>query len=130
MNPNSAHQLWSLWQYRVYPDGTKRPTFQTVKTNCARFGRLMFGSASEMRIRQATDDRGRLYWEVAVLTEGSPVHDPQYVAWMHATWDRFFREGFGVACEIQHHARLEAGDRQDGTPADQLILLPPLAVEP
>ena len=118
MNPNSANQRWSLWEYRVYPDVTKRPDFQTVKVNCARFGRLVFGSVSEMRIEE------RSYWEIAVLTEGHPVHDPVYTEWIHAQWRKFFQEGFGSACVVQCHARLEAGDRQDGKPADQLIIMP------
>lgn len=129
MDPNSAHQRWSLWEYRVYPDTLKRPSLAAVKANCARFGRLVFGSASQMRLRHATDATGRLYWEVAVLTEGHPVHEPSYTEWMHQRWRRFFANGFGRTSEVQCHARLEAGDRQDGTPADQLIILPPLPKE-
>lgn len=125
MNLNSAHQRWSLWEYQVFPD-TRRPTYELVKATAARFGRLVFGSASRMRIRCATDAYGRLFWEVAVLSEGHPVHDPAYVTWMHAQWRRFFALGFGPG-EVRAHARLEAGDREDGTPPDQLILLPPLA---
>lgn len=129
MNPNSQNQMWSFWEYRVYPDGTKKPTFQFVKRNCARFGRLLFGSASEMRLVCATDDHGRLYWEVAARTEGHPVHEPQYTEWMHNQWTKFFKMGFGDGCEVRSHARLEAGDRQDGTPADQLIMLSPIVKE-
>jgi hypothetical protein len=128
VDPNSAHQVWSFWEYRVYPDGTKRPPFALVKANCARFGRLVFGSASEMRITEATDARG-WYWEVAVRTEGHPVQDPRYTEWLHAQWRRFLHHGFGGAAEIHAHARLEAGDRQDGTPADPLIILPSLESE-
>lgn len=123
---NSEHQRWSLWEYRVYPDVTKRPDFETVKANCARFGRLVFGSVSQMRIRNATDDYGRLFWEIVVLSEGHPVHDPAFVDWMHAQWRTFFHNGFGPTCEIRVHARLRSGDREDGTPPDQLIILPTL----
>jgi len=129
MDPNSAHQRWSLWQYRVYPDQTHRPSFATVKANVARFARLTFGSTSEMRIVCATDDQARLYWELSVRTEGHPVHDPRYVDWMHAQWRRFLLNGFGSSCIIHPHARLEAGDRQDGRPADQLIILPTLRID-
>jgi hypothetical protein len=126
MNPNSAHQLWSLWQYRVEPSWTRHLSFATVKANVARFGRLLFGSASEMRLHCATDGDGRLYWEITVRTEGHPVHDPQYVEWMHARWRQFLAQGFGATSPIRAHARLEAGDRQDGRPADQLIVMPAL----
>jgi hypothetical protein len=129
MNPNSQHQRWSLWEYRVYPDTSKRPTFASVKENCARFGRLMFGSVSEMRIRSGTDAKGRLCWEIAVLTEGHPVHESPYTEFMHAQWRKFLHNGFGQSCEVYVHARLEAGDRQDGHPADQLIIMPTLKME-
>lgn len=128
MDPNSRNQRWSLWQYRVYPDAQHRPDFARVKANAARFGRLVFGSASEMRVVCATDDAGRLYWEITVRSEGHPVHDALYVEWMHRQWRSFLRTGFGTSSEICAHARLEAGDRQDGRPADQLILLPELQV--
>jgi hypothetical protein len=82
-----------------------------------------------MRVRYATDQTGRLYWEVAVLTEGHPVHESPYVEYVHDQWKKFFVQGFGPGCEIQTHARLEAGDRQDGRPADQLIILPSLPVQ-
>ena len=125
MDPNSRNQRWSLWLYRVYPGAVKRPDFQTVKLNCARFGRLMLGSASEMKVTEATDRKGSLYWEIAIRAEGHPVHEAPYTEWMHLQWDKFFRHGFGPDCVVNSHARLEAGDRQDGAPADQLVILPP-----
>lgn len=129
MNVNSANQRWSFWQYRVYPDGTKRPDMATVRENCARFGRLTFGSASEMRVVCATDADARLYWEISVRTEGHPSHDPGFTEWMHDKWRTFLLVGFGMKSAVQTHVRLEAGDRQDGTPADQLIILPALSHE-
>src|ERR1041384_418336 len=124
MNPNSAHQRWSLWEYRVYPSQTHRPLYRDVKANCARFGRLMFGSASEMHVLCGRDEYGRLYWEIKVRSEGHPVHDPRYVEWMHGVWRQFFQNGFGQTCDVWPHARLEAGDREDGRPPDQLIIMP------
>lgn len=129
MNPNSAHQRWSFWQYRVYPAWNHRPDRATVQANCARFGRRAFGSASAMRIVCRTDATGRLYWELSIRTEGHPVQDPLYSEWMHLQWRRFLANGFGPTAEIHCHARLEAGTREDGTPADQLIILPPLVAQ-
>jgi len=126
MDPNSAHQRWSFWEYRIFPDAVHRPALADVKLNAARFGRKIFGSASEMRIICATDEYARVYWDIAVLSEGHPVHDTKYVEWVHGQWTRFFKNGFGKHCEVRTHARLEAGDREDGKPADQLIILPPL----
>ena len=124
---NSTHQLWSLWQYRVFPEARRRPDFETVKANCARFGRLVFGSASQMRISLA---EAPYRWDIDVRTEGHPVHDPCYAEWMHAQWKTFLQGGFGATCDVHCHARLEAGSRQDGTPAEQLIILPTLQVTP
>lgn len=129
MNPNSAHQVWSFWEYRVYPSARPHPDFATVQANCARFGREVFGSASQMRVTERTDHFGRRYFEIAVRSEGHPVHDPRYTAWMHDTWRRFFLSGFGPRAEVHAHAHLEAGDRQDGTPPDQLILMPTLVLK-
>ena len=112
----------------MYPDLVHRPDAATVKLNCARFGRLMFGSVSEMHLRDATDEYGKRFWEIKILSEGHPVHDPQYTEWMHGQWRRFLKNGFGLQCAIHAHARLEAGDREDGRPADQLIILPPLSI--
>jgi hypothetical protein len=113
----------------VYSDSTKRPGYALVQQNCAKFGRLIFGSASEMRIVHATDDHGRADWEITIRTEGHPVHEAPYVAWVHAMWAKFFKDGFGPACEVQNHARLEAGSRQDGTAPEQLIMMPSLILD-
>jgi hypothetical protein len=124
VDPNSKNQRWSHWQFYVYADGTKRPDFQTVKENCARFGRLVFGSVSEMKVACSMDEDKRLFWDIEVRTEGHPVHDPMYTEWMGQQWVRFFQEGFGQKVQVKFDAKLEAGDRQDGKPADQLIMLP------
>ena len=129
VDPNSKNQIWSVWEYRIYPDGTKRPDFQTVKENFARFGRLVFGSVSEMKIVCGTDEYSHLYWEVTIRTEGHPVHDPAYADWTHDKWLKFFAEGFGQHSQIRYSAKLEAGDRQDGKPADQLLIMPNLVAK-
>ena len=67
-------------------------------------------------------------WRIEVRTEGHPAHDPAYVAWMQAQWRRFFVAGLGVGTQVAATTRLEAGDRQDGRPADQLVLMPPVVL--
>jgi hypothetical protein len=57
------------------------------------------------------------------------VHDPAYTEWVHDKWRTFLTMGFGAQSDVQVHARLEAGDRQDGRPADQLIIMPTLSVK-
>jgi hypothetical protein len=123
MNPNSTHQLWSQWTFTV--DTRRTPTLALVRENCARFGRKTFGSASQMRITQVGAT-----WRIEVRTEGVPVHDPAFVATMHAQWARFLVAGFGPDARIAADARLLAGSRQDGRPADQLIIVPPIPFDP
>jgi hypothetical protein len=123
MDPNSRNQVWSRWTFNVTPATARPRPLANVRENCARFARKAFGSATEMRV---SGEGGR--WCVDVRTEGHPVHDPAYVAWMRAQWERFFVSGFGVGTSVEINARLEAGDRQDGRPATQLIILPTIQI--
>jgi hypothetical protein len=130
MNPNSANQLWSKWVWFVRPAkgvsaaGNVIPrTWNECLSNIARFGRKAFGSASQMNVRQT----GRGYI-IEVLTEGHPVHDPQFVEHMRQSWDQFFKSGFGLSTTTKMTAKLMAGSRQDGSPSDQLVVLPSLTI--
>jgi hypothetical protein len=123
MNPNSAHQCWSLWEYTVVPERRRAVSFPLVQSNTARFGRKAFGSTGQLQVRRAARA-----WRVRILTEGAPIQDPTYVRWMHAQWRRFFRQGFGAGATITSRARLLAG-QVDSRPPDQLILLPSLVVK-
>lgn len=125
MDPNSRNQMWSRWTFAVAPGRTLCRPSANVRDNCARFGRKAFGTATEMKVASQPDGT----WQVEVRTEGHPVHDPQYVAWMCAQWERFFKGGFGAGTQVRCTARLEAGDRQDGRPADQLIILPTIRLD-
>jgi hypothetical protein len=132
MNPNSKNQLWSCWIFTVTP-GLHRsltrqgPSFAMVQANCARFGRKAFGSAGQMHIERKLHER-RVVYVVQVRVEGPPAHDPEYVAFMQRSWERFFVEGFGYNTTVSLEVRVEAGDVQDGRPPAQLIILPPLGV--
>lgn len=124
MNPNSQNQRWSRWTFTVEPARRGLWPMADVTANCARFGRKAFGSASQMRITQIGST-----WTIDVRTEGHPVHDVVFVESMTRNWRRFFESGFGVGTMVRCETKLEAGDRQDGTPAEQLIILPPLRVQ-
>jgi hypothetical protein len=67
-------------------------------------------------------------WEIQVLVEGHPVHDPAFVTYMHGAWRRFFEAGFGN-CRVQSSAKLMAGDVENGKPRDQMIIMPALEVD-
>lgn len=122
MNPNSRNQRWSKWVFDVFP-GDRRPAFAVINLNAARFARRVFGSAGAQRVTELYRN-GRYVITIEARVEGHPVHDPAYVEWMTAQWARWAQKGFGpTAVVVLVLAKLDAGDRQDGTPADQLIML-------
>jgi hypothetical protein len=136
MDPNSQHQLWSLWTWTVKPErapsklvsfgaAKKLPlSVDAIKTNIARFAQKCFGNAGQMNVSQYSD--GKV--EIKVRVEGHPVHDPAYVQHIRRSWDRFLVNGFGQRSKIEFSAKLEAGDVQDGKPREQLIIIPPLKI--
>ena len=114
---NSQNQWWSLWVFKVTQLDVK--SIETIKTNCARFGRKAFGSASQMHIRV---DPISMHYTIRIMTEGQPVTDPTYVKWMTSQWKRFFQSGGASLNRCE--ARLLAGSPQDGRPASQLVMIP------
>ena len=118
MNPNSGHQRWSRWIYRVEAPGS--PRLEIVRQSCRAFGWRRFGSVSVMRVERKPPG----LWEIAILSEGHPVHDPGYARWMHGELRRFLTAAFGPEAKITTTASLVAGSRDDGTAPDQLIIMP------
>lgn len=117
---NSAHQLWSLWVWRVEPSRKVALPFEVVKSTAARFVRQRFGSAGQMRI---TEDLTSYKFEVRV--EGPPAHDPGYVSAMKVLFAQFFVSYFGPGTGVTLIGpRIQSGSRQDGRPPEQLIILP------
>jgi len=119
MNPNSANQIWSKWSFHVRPEIRVGLPFEDVRSNVARFFRKAFGSASIMHIQQEPDG-----YLIEVITEGQPVHDPNFQRYIERSCAIFFQYGFGWNTETEMTAKLLAGSRQDGTPADQLLMVP------
>ena len=73
------------------------------------------------------EQKGRSYI-VEVRTEGHPVHDDEYVRSIRRQFSQFCKMGLGVGTRISLSTKLEAGSRQDGTPPEQLIMLPKFQV--
>lgn len=122
MDPNSSHQLWSKWTITVTPARKIRRDEPTVHSNAARFMRKAFGSATQMRVTKQSNG----LWVFQVRSEGHPVHDPTYVAYLTTAFQQFFTAGFGISTKVSVSAKLEAGSAQDGKPASQLLILPSL----
>lgn len=107
----------------IVPHWTKTPAFDDIKANCARFARKAFGTSSEMNI-----ELGRNII-IKVRTEGHPAHDSDYVEYMRKNWEKFLRVGFGYQASIAFEVKVEAGDKQDGKPRDQVLWLPKIESE-
>ena len=122
MNPNSRNQVWSKWEWTIRPGRRLALPFEPVKLAIANFAGRHFGKASQMRITEKLD-----HYRIELLTEGKPVHDPDFVTWTAGVFENFFTVQFGVGTVTQlAPPKLMAGSRQDGSPHDQLIILPTL----
>jgi hypothetical protein len=120
VNPNSANQTWSKWTWRVRC-GARKPSLEFVRANAARFGRVVFGSASQMRVLRWHGADG---FKIEVLSEGHPVQDESFKTKMFLTWElKFFIPGFGNDVRVRAEAKLMAGERP-GAMDDQMIVLP------
>lgn len=123
IDPNSQHQMWSRWIFTVREAGRHAP-FEDVKSNAARWARLGFGSVG--RIRVVENLQG---FVITVEVEGPPAHDPQYVEKVKLEFQQnFVNKGWGNFATGTVKVKILAGDKQDGRPADQLIVLPRLRV--
>ena len=125
MNPNSKNQLWSKWTWTVYPGRKVALPFEPLKQVIAKFTRGHFGSASQMRITEKLD-----HYIIELLTEGKPAHDYVFVDQITARFQSFFKHQFGPGTQTSLSGpRLMAGSRQDGSPPDQMIILPSLKLD-
>jgi len=121
MDPNSAGQLWAKWTFEVYEPG-RHVQHAEVELNAARWLRRMFGSASTMRVVQTI--RG---WRIELLSEGKPAHDPAFVESVKGQFQRSFVEkGWGPLALSKVSVKVMAGDKQDGKPREQMLIVPRL----
>lgn len=126
LNPNSQHQMWSRWIFAVEPEaGRHPPRVSVLIDNMCRFSRAGFKSTVG-RVRCEHTER---CYSMIVEIEGPPAHDPGYVASVKKEFiAKFMVPAFGSGARL---ARFEvgvlSGDKQDGTPPDQLLILPQLS---
>jgi hypothetical protein len=123
MNPNSANQMWSKWTITIVPGKKIHRSYEEVKLNAARFIRQGFGSTTQVNIDEKLVNSVTTYG-IMIRTERHPVHDPEFVAHCKKAFLDFFTVGFGVGTKVTTEVKLEAGSKQDGTPAEQLLILP------
>lgn len=127
-NPNSGHQRWSKWTFHFLLRSAEQPALDYVRDNARRFFAHLFRTtAGRVRVTQF----GRR-WTVELQVEGVDVHDPQVQTRVRQQFARdFVRNGFRKqnAWLLRMEAALIAGSREDGTPCDQLIVMPMLSLK-
>jgi len=118
VNPNSIHQLWSKWTV-IIKNPPRRPHYEDVKTNTARFISSHYGHAGSCRIREFPKA-----WVIEALIESS-YHPLDKSSFNHIarTFTEYFKQGFGAA-DIIVKSKLMAGQRLDSQPPDQLLIMP------
>lgn len=121
MNPNSANQTWSLWTFRVSPGRPIPRTVNEVKTNVARFGRKVFGTAGQGCVEA---DTAAQEWICKFRVEGHPAQERGYRAHILKLFTAFFVNGFGAKTTVRMEAKLEAGEPESGGARSQLLILP------
>lgn len=119
MNPNSAHQLWSRWTFRVW--GRPVPLAE-VEANVRRWLRMGFGSVGRARVEERIE-QARSVVVIEAEVEGPPAHDPGYVLSVERQFARFVHQGWGPVATCRVDVEILAGDTQDGTPPKQLVVV-------
>lgn len=120
---NGQNQKWSKWDFTLSSASfSKAITKAELQQNLNRFFAKLFGtSAIEIK---ALLRGGKL--KLKVLVEGGDIipHDPAYFEWIKAQSTAFFVAGFGASTQVVIEGKLVAGSKQDGTPNEQLVVLP------
>ncbi len=136
MQPNSAHQTWSKWEFGVLANPRKLPSKTAVLDNARRYFAAGFKSDAgriSVQLLRTPDDvhhlRRATYYYLVVQIEGPPVTDPDYCRQVRVDFEqRFMQPGFGSGARlVLFRSQLLAGARDDGQPPEQLIVLPTLA---
>lgn len=127
MNPNSTHQLWSLWTFEF--TARKPVPEEEVSYNARKFFKQLFHTdAGQVRVSQIPTDAFRTtLWSIDLRIEGPPAHDPDCRESVQKQFtEHFMKRGFKLAQFRSMEVSILAGDSQDGKPPDQLIVMPTL----
>lgn len=119
MDPNSANQMWSEWEFQVF-DGGKIVPRTAVDENIARWFVSGFGHAGAREVKRTVTG-----WLVKLRIEGVPAHDPGYLKAVQDQFQqRFVEPGWGPYAWSTVRVRVLAGDLQNGTPRPQWVSIP------
>jgi len=134
VNPNSAHQTWSLWTAIVDVPFHRQHVTKLFEAEMQRasatFYRRLFGSASEMKITRSLA-AGQSRFVVECRTEGSPAQEPVFRKRRMDELAAFFGKNLCMygKVDVRVDVRIEAGDPGTGAPPTQLILAPSIPLD-
>ena len=102
-------------------DYTVQGVYREVEPNARRYFAKLFGVAGRLRCTQQGS-----YYLFEVEVEGPPVHDPDYRRAVKRDFrTRFVEPGFGPSAQLtRFDGILKAGTNEDGTPAEQWLVMP------
>ena len=129
MNPNSAHQLWSLWTFEFT---ARHAVPYNVSYNARKFFKQLFNTdVGQVRVNSwPTDSFKTTLWSIDLRIEGPPAHDPDCRASVQKQFtEHFMKRGFRLPQFKSMEVSILAGDVQDGKPPDQLIVMPTLVTK-
>jgi hypothetical protein len=125
MDPNSQHQEWSEWKFRVV--AAEHPPFRVALDHLRRATLAEFGSHGRMRARVT-----QAFFEVEIQAEtsGRSVLDPAWCRHVQLELLKAVRAIWlkGFQSLVWFPPRLLAGNPENGQPRSQWIDIPALPV--
>lgn len=134
IDPNSAHQLWSRWTFKLKsPTLARQPPQTPLHVAFQRWCSSTFGSvgqahADEWEHTHAPTGtkvaKGYILW---AEVEGPPSTDPSYHVFIRKQFRLFVDLNWGRDVLFEMDVNILAGDAEDGKPPRQLVVIQFLA---
>lgn len=122
IDPNSQHQLWSEWRFLVYEGTGTKLHIEHVKRNVHLWAKQTFRTTDGvMNVEQLPSG-----YKISLIVEGASAHDPTFYKYIDMQFTSFVRNGWGAGAIPFLECKILAGDKQDGKPRDQMIVMPTL----
>ena len=130
-DPNSTHQLWSRWTFKLRSERLDRHPPQTPLHHAfRRWCGVSFGSAGEAHCdewvhthgpTQTVTAKGYILW---CEVEGPPVTEPTFQLFVRRRFRIFVDVNWSRRVLFEMDSCILAGDAEDGKPPRQLLVLP------
>jgi hypothetical protein len=121
-DPNSENQIWSKWDFFISELG-RGVSKKEVDYNISRWFLKGFGDVGIYSIKREVFG-SCTGWHIKLIIEGAPAHDPNYTSSVRKQFNKFVELGWGNLALGNVKAKILAGNKQEGRPNDQVIILP------